>query len=172
MGQAGGVSTYRERLTAPLSWWIVVAAFGLVCGWIMLVATTVPIAVASTLLGAVAAGGLVWTYGSIVIEVGQEGLRVGSTRLPAAHVHTVTALDRRSFRDQLGPRADARAWLCTRPYIDTGVRVDLDDPSDPTPYWLVSSRRPEAVAEAMEHALGHTGATTNGEMHGGQEEEV
>ena len=42
MRQSGAVTTYRERLTAPLSWWITVVAFGLVWGWIMLVATNRP----------------------------------------------------------------------------------------------------------------------------------
>jgi hypothetical protein len=29
------------------------------------------------------------------------------------------------------------------------VRVELTDPEDPTPYWLVSSRRPDALARAL-----------------------
>ena len=29
------------------------------------------------------------------------------------------------------------------------VLVVLDDPEDPTPYWLVSSRRPEKVLAAL-----------------------
>jgi hypothetical protein len=30
-----------------------------------------------------------------------------------------------------------------------GVRVDVADPDDPTPYWLVSSRHPDKLAEAL-----------------------
>ncbi len=33
------MTTYRERLTAPASWWLAALAFGVVWGWIMLVAT-------------------------------------------------------------------------------------------------------------------------------------
>jgi hypothetical protein len=29
------------------------------------------------------------------------------------------------------------------------VRVNLDDPNDPTPYWLVSTRQPNRLAEAL-----------------------
>ena len=107
-----------------------------------------------------------WSYGSVVVEAGPDGLRVGSAHLPHAHVGDVAVLDARGFRDELGPHADARAWLRTRPYIDAGVRVEVADPSDPTPYWLVSSRHPEAVAAALRH----TGVTTNGEVQGGEEE--
>ena len=168
MGQSGVVTQYRERLTAPLSWWVMVAAFGLVWGWIMLVATNRPIAIGAAVLAAVVAGALVWSYGSVVVESGPKGLRVGSAHLPSEHIGDVVALDPRGFRDQLGPHADARAWLRTRPYIDAGVRVDVVDPSDPTPYWLVSSRRPEAVVAALRQ----TGpdVLTNGEAAGGEEE--
>lgn len=149
-----------------------VVAFGLVWGWLLLVATNRPIAIGAFVIATVAAGALVWSYGSVVVEAGADGFRVGSAHLPQAHVGAVEVLDSRAFRAELGPKADARAWLRTRPYIDAGVRVAVADPSDPTPYWLVSSRHPEAVAAA----LGQTGDTqaavpTNGEVEGGEEEE-
>jgi hypothetical protein len=160
------VSTYRERLIAPLSWWIVVVAFGLVWGWIMLVATNPPMASGTAILATAVTGGLVWSYGSILVEAGPEGLHVGSAHLPAANVGDVEALDPPAFRERLGPKADARAWLKTRPYVESGVQVGVDDPSDPAPYWLVSSRRPEALAAALRQ----TGVRSNGEVHGGEEE--
>ena len=173
MGQSGRVSPYRERLTAPPSWWVVALVFGLVWGWIMRVATTLPIAITSAVVAAAIAGTVVWRYGALAVEVGAAGLRVGRAHLPPEAVGEVRALDPRAFREQLGPSADARAWLQTRPYIDAGVRIDVDDASDPTPYWLVSSRRPEALVAA----LGQTGAATErdgtdreGGNEGGQEE--
>lgn len=172
MGQSGLVSTYRERLTAPLSWWVMVVAFGLVWGWLMLVATNRPIAIGAALIAGVVAGALVWSYGSVVITAGPDGLRVGSTHLPRAHVGDVAVLDPRDFRAELGPQADARAWLRTRPYIDAGVRVEVADPSDPTPYWLISSRHPEAVAAALRQTGDTHAVPTNGEVEGGEEEEV
>lgn len=171
MGQSGTVSAYRERLTAPLSWWVMVVAFGLVWGWLMLVATNRPIAIGAAVVATLVAGSLVWGYGSVVVEAGADGLRVGSARLPRAHIGDVRALDARGFRDELGPQADGRAWLRTRPYIDAGVRIEVSDPSDPTPYWLVSSRHPEALTQALRHT-GDTEAAvpTNGEVEGGEEE--
>jgi DUF3093 family protein len=166
MGQCRAVSTYRERLVAPPSWWIVVVAFGLVWGWIMLVASNVPIAIGTAILATAVAGALVWSYGSVVVAAGPDGLHVGSAHLPAANVGGVEALDPPAFREWLGPKADARAWLRTRPYVASGVRVAVADPSDPAPYWLVSSRHPEALAAALRQ----TGVRSNGEVHGGEEE--
>jgi len=48
-----------------------------------------------------------------------------------------------------GPELDARAYLCLRGWIAAGVRVPVLDPRDPAPYWLVSSRRPAELAEAL-----------------------
>lgn len=151
------MSEYRERLTAPPSWWVVAPLFGGICGWIMVVAATPTLGVVAAVAGTLAVGALVWSYGSLTVQAGVDGLRVGSAHLPRDFLGTVTALDRAAFRAQLGPDADARAWLRTRPYVDGGVRVEVNDPSDPAPYWLVSARRPEAVAAALARPVGQTG---------------
>lgn len=145
------MTTYRERLTAPVSWWLAALAFGAAWGWIMLVATNWPIAITTT--AAVAGVGLylVWRYGSILITVDAEGLRVGRASIARAHIGAVEPLHRAEYRLTLGTGADARGYLVTRPYLDRGVLVPIEDDSDPTPYWLVSSRRPDALAAALGH---------------------
>jgi hypothetical protein len=37
-----------------------------------------------------------------------------------------------------------------RAYLKRSVRVEVTDPADPTPYWLVSSRHPEQLAKALD----------------------
>ncbi|MET0468050.1 MAG: DUF3093 domain-containing protein [Aeromicrobium sp.] len=143
------MTTYRERLTAPVSWWMAAVGFAVVWGWIFRVATTWPIAITVTALLTVAGFAAVWRYGSLLITVGPEGLHVGRAFVAAAHIGAATALDRAAYRTQLGTGANARAFLATRPYLDHGVVVTIDDPSDPTPYWLVSSRRPDALAASL-----------------------
>jgi hypothetical protein len=150
------VTTYRERLTAPVSWWMAALGFAVVWAWIFRVATTWPIAITVGVLTALAGGAAVWRYGSMLISVTPEGLRVGRAFVEAAHVGTVTPLDHAGYRTQLGTGADARAHLATRPYLDHGVVVTIDDPSDPTPYWLVSSRHPAALAAALDPASAGT----------------
>ena len=58
-------------------------------------------------------------------------------------------LDREETRRVHGVDADARAFLLTRPYLHRSVQVPLHDPSDPTPYWLLSTRHPERLAAAL-----------------------
>lgn len=143
------MTTYRERLTAPVSWWIAAFAFAAVWGWVFLVATNWSIAIVVTALLVLAGGYAVWRYGSVVVSAGPDGLRVGRAYIDSQHVGPVRSLDRAAYRTQLGTGADARAYLATRPYLDHGVLVTIDDPSDPAPYWLVSSRHPDALAAAL-----------------------
>lgn len=150
------MTEYRERLTAPAPWWVVALIFGAMCGWIMVVAATPSLGVVAAIVGTLVVAALVWSYGALTVRAGDDGLRVGSAHLPREYIGTVTALDRAAFRAYLGPEADARAWLRTRPYVDGGVRVEVNDPKDPVPYWLVSCRRPEAVAAALGQPVGQT----------------
>ena len=88
--------------------------------------------------------------GSPIIEVRDDHLRVGSARVPARFVGRATPLTTRDdARRAAGPELDARAWLCLRGWVSTSVRVQIDDVSDPVPYWLFSTRRPNEVAEAI-----------------------
>lgn len=166
------MKTYRERLSAPLSWWLAALGFAFIWGWLFLVATNWSIAITVAVAVGVAGCALVWRYGSLLITVGPDGLRVGRAFVDAAHIGGATALDRAGYRTRLGTGADARAYLVTRPYLDHGVVVTIDDPADPTPYWLVSSRHPVAFAEALARpgAAPHRPVhDTNGDAPRGQE---
>jgi len=61
-------------------------------------------------------------------------------------------LDAEALRRQAGPQLDARAHLLLRGWVRGGLRLELVDPQDPTPYWLVSARHPERLAAAVEAA--------------------
>ena len=166
------MTTYRERLTAPASWWLAALVFAAAWGWIMLVATNWSIAIVATVIVAAPCLYAVWRYGSLLISVDADGLRVGRASIDPGHLGGVEPLHRAEYRLKLGTDADARAYLVTRPYIDRGVLVPIADDSDPTPYWIVSSRRPDALAAA----LGHTenapapARDPNGDTPGGEEE--
>lgn len=152
------MQTRRERLLAPPSWWCLGLAFALAWGWVALVVSTTAAAVVTAVVVALVVGAVLWVWGATAVEAGPDGLRVGRAHLDAAHVGRVRALDAAATREVLGPRADARAWLHVRPYVDTALLVEVDDDADPTPYWLVSSRDPALLAAALERPdRGHPG---------------
>ena len=86
--------------------------------------------------------------GQSVVVAGGE-LRAGSAHIPVADLGEPVVLDRAGVRAALGPGSDARTWACLRAWVRGGVLMPVTDPRDPTPAWLVSSRRPERLASAI-----------------------
>ena len=140
---------YRERLYVPWTWWAL-AAVGCAAVWAAFYVATppavwAPLVVVVTLLLA----GLLLRYGAVRLGVDDTGLRAGRAFLPRQHVGAVTALGPEETRRLAGVASDARAYLLLRPYCSSAVRVDVSDADDPTPYWLLSTRRPERLAESL-----------------------
>jgi hypothetical protein len=108
------------------------------------------------------AGGLAATAlvaGGLLASGVRVGVRDGEVVAGAAHIPLdqcgeVTPLDAEAARRARGPEADANAFLVLRPWVATAVRIEILDPVDPTPYWLVSTRRPEAFATDASTARG------------------
>jgi len=150
--------TYQERLRPPWPWWpLALTATGLLTSplWVGPVG---PAALVGPVL-AVAAG--LWWLGRVRVAVavtlagaGAAELRVDDARLPVRFVGQVVPLDATGRRELLGPSADPLAFVVQRPWIRGAVQVVLDDPADPTPYWLVSSRDPDRLAAALRQAGG------------------
>jgi hypothetical protein len=101
--------------------------------------------------------GLLLAYGSARVLVADGELHAGRARIGAEHLGAATALDADATRRLAGVDADARAHLLLRPYLKRAVRVEITDPADPTPYWLVSTRHPDRLAGAVT-TLTRTGA--------------
>lgn len=138
---------------APGLWWVAVLLGGLVIGWILLVATRPAIAGAAALITIVTLGALLWRASSVQV-IGEPGrIRAGDAFLAEPHLGHVEPLDPQAWQAAMARAGADRAFLLTRSWIDRGVRIEVADPGDPTPYWLVSTRRPTALARAM----GHTG---------------
>jgi hypothetical protein len=140
---------YTERLHVPLRWWVQATMF-LATLWLALV-VALPAWLAWTASGAAFAGvyGILAWLGAATVRVSDGVLHAGPATLPLARIGGAEALDKDATRRVHGIDADARAFLVTRPYIPRSVKVVLDDPADPTPYWLVSSRHPRELAAAL-----------------------
>lgn len=141
---------YAERLTVPLRWWVQ-ATMLLATAWLT-VAVAVPEGPAAALVALVGAAVVLYaflSYGSARIVVTQTELRAGRAHIPLAMLGPAEALDRDATRRAVGVDADARAYLVLRPYLKRSVRVRIDDPADPTPYWLLSTRHPDRLVAAL-----------------------
>ncbi len=144
------MTIYRERLWA--SPWVFLAT-ALVIPAVLLVFLPINQAVGVIIAILLYAGCVVLlVLGSPVIEVTAENFLAGRARLPIEHTGSVTAYRLDEATLERGQRLDARAWLLLRGWVGPVIRVEVNDPQDPTPYWLVSTRHPERVAEAIAEA--------------------
>lgn len=144
------VVTYDERLVAPPWVWAAVltvagvsaaALHGGASGW----RATLPYAV----LLPVAVASLLWASRGRV-RVADGVLHVPGARIALDHLGGVTPLTREGTRRVRGPLAEPRAFVVTRGWLAESVRVQLEDPQDDTPYWLVGTRRPAELAAALQ----------------------
>ena len=147
-GADGTVVAYRERLHAP--WWlwalgtILMSTLGIAYGFRLgPIPGVVTFAVAEALLAAL----LLVTAPVVVVD--DVVLRAGRARLPLRHIARVATLDAERTREARGTKADQRAYLCLRGWIPASVLVEVSDPDDPHPYWLVSSRRGTDLAPVL-----------------------
>lgn len=149
---------YRERLTAPAWYWLVGILFGgttaVAVGLWLAPEVAVGGGLAATLLVTL---GVTW-IGRTEVAVDGTGLRVGESLLEWEWVGDVEVLDAAATSARLGVGADPRAHVVQRTWIPESVVVTVDDPADPHPYWLVSSRRPAHLADAIRRARTGTGA--------------
>ncbi|WP_432495697.1 DUF3093 domain-containing protein [Kineococcus gypseus] len=147
-GDGAAAPPWRERwwpaVTTWLSWTPAVAGGAFIA---------LPVfgprgALVGALVGAALAVGVLLSLAGTV-EVSGGELRVGRARLPLRVVSGVDVVPAERRRAVLGPELDARAHLAIRSWVPTAVRVHLDDPDDPAPYWVVSTRRPRELADAI-----------------------
>ena len=98
------------------------------------------------------------------VEVRDGWLRVGRAQIETRHLGRVVAHRRQAAREQLGPGFDARSYQCIRGWIDPVITAEITDDQDATPYWLFSTRRPEALLKALGSVerVREEGASTTG----------
>lgn len=140
---------YAERLTVP--WWLWLPGLGgaaLLATEIWMGSDGVRAWLPFVVLLPLAAVGL-WWLGRIRVRVADDELFVDDARLPARFVADAIPLDAEGKREVLGVGADPLAFVVQRPWVKGAVQVVLDDPADPTPYWVISSRHPAELATAL-----------------------
>jgi len=138
---------YRERLW-PAPWVFIATALVIPASLLVFLPISLPAGV-GVALGLYAAIVIVLIATTATIEVTETTLRAGRAHIAREFIAVATAFDGAEATAERGVRLDARAWLLVRGWIPGLVRVDISDPEDPTPYWLVATRRPDELAKAL-----------------------
>jgi hypothetical protein len=146
--------SYQERLHVPLRWWALLTMFAASVLLAFLVATPLWLALAVTALVTGALAALFIGYGSAKVAVHDGMLRAGRATIPIRFLGVPVALDAQASHRLAGVDADARAYLLLRAYVKQSVQVPVQDPADPAPYWMISTRHPHRLVAAITEAAG------------------
>ncbi|HZJ07462.1 MAG TPA: DUF3093 domain-containing protein [Nocardioidaceae bacterium] len=143
---------YEERLRVPLRWWVQATMF-LASIWLaFVVALPAVVAWGATAFLLFLVVALFLGYGGAALRVESGSFSAGAAKIPVRLLAEPTPLDAEATHLVAGRDANGRAYHLLRPYLRRAVRVTVDDPTDPVPYWLVSTRRPEELAAALSAA--------------------
>jgi hypothetical protein len=114
---------------------------------------SLPIWVPYAVLLPVAAAVLMWWGRTDVRVVGDDQketeLWAGAAHLPVGVISRSAEVPRSAKSAALGRQLDPAAYVVHRAWVGPMVLLVLEDPDDPTPYWLVSCRRPDRVLAAL-----------------------
>ncbi|WP_448855399.1 DUF3093 domain-containing protein [Corynebacterium camporealensis] len=145
---------YQERQWVPWYFWLLAAAA------VIIATATVSFnrgiwwtIVPGVLLSAIAIWVLLsWSSTTVTVEQDTDGTRwllVKDAQLPHDVVSRCMAVPESARRNALGPQLDPAAFLVTHGWVKKHAMLVLDDPEDPTPYWLICSKNPQAVLDAF-----------------------
>jgi hypothetical protein len=141
---------YRERLS-PSLWAIVSAA--VVAPMAALVFVPLDKTVALVAGVAVAIAVVVFMIsGAPVIELRDGVLHAGRARIDVSLLSDPQEFTGEDARRARGQDLDPRDWHVIRGGMDGVVRMAVEDPDDPTPHWVISTRTPDRLAAAIRRA--------------------
>lgn len=148
---ANAPDRFAERLTVPLWWWGAAAVVVGVLGYeIQLAARHALVSAVAYPLLALLGAWLLWSMGRTRVRVAPDGeLWADKAHLPPTVIARAASIPATAKSAALGRQLDPAAYLMHRAWVKTMVLVVLDDPDDPTPYWLVSTRRPAELIAAL-----------------------
>lgn len=85
----------------------------------------------------------------LVIEVDENEMRAGPAHIELKYLGKATVLDSKEMGRLRTRDADPASFLIFRFWRSTGVKVEINDTRDKTPYWLITSKRNNELAEIL-----------------------
>ncbi len=83
------------------------------------------------------------------ITLDGEELRIDLAHIEIKYLGKVEKLTSAQMRLLRTRDADPAAFLAIKFWLSTGVKITISDPRDPTPYWLVTSKRGDELAALL-----------------------
>ncbi|AZA13729.1 DUF3093 domain-containing protein [Corynebacterium choanae] len=150
-----GTVVYREKLSVPKYWWLLAAgAVGLLTGQLAY-NRSIMFLVIPLILFTLTAIWILLKLSSTVITVEEDSdgvrwLHAGGAALPADAVQRTLAVPKSAKQNAMGRQLDPAAFVVSHGWIgQMAMFVLVDDPTDPVPYWLISTNNPNELIAAL-----------------------
>jgi hypothetical protein len=83
------------------------------------------------------------------ITVSENELRIDKAHIERKYLGKVTVLDSDAMRLLRTRDADPAAYLAIKFWAAKGIKIEIADSRDTTPYWLITSKRGEELAASL-----------------------
>ncbi|MFM8898009.1 MAG: DUF3093 domain-containing protein [Actinomycetota bacterium] len=138
----------REVMRWP--WWFSFLVLGL--DFSIVIALWAGLGNNAALIGLISTLGLsifFYQFTSLTIERDGNVLRVGRAAIELQYLGEIEALDRQQMQHFLREGFKPRAFYAMRFWVKTGIMISIVDRRDPTPFWIVSSKRAAETAKLI-----------------------
>ncbi len=139
---------YREVIRMPL-WLLALIYFFLLSFVLSVWAALGNNAALLTLIASSAFLILIAVRSRLIIEVTENELKVGRAHIELKYIAQAIALDSSQMRNIRTRDANPIAFLGIRFWSSTGVKVEISDKRDETPYWLITSNKANQLVSAL-----------------------
>ena len=83
------------------------------------------------------------------IRIDQNELQIDKAHIELKYLGKVTVLDSSAMRLLRTRDADPAAFLAIKFWASKGIKIEVTDSRDSTPYWLITSKRGEKLAASL-----------------------
>lgn len=86
-----------------------------------------------------------------IVQVTKSEFSAGQAVIDRKFIGEVEIIDKDRIFHERGPGLNPAAFRLFQGTVQQGVKVEILDPQDPTPYWLISTRKPSELKRALEN---------------------
>ena len=140
-------ANYIERMYFSVKLWLFLLALSLTFYIAVWAALDVVPAVIATILLLLALSLL--NMRSATIRIENQKLHVGFATIELAYLGTITLIEDFAKYSKSNRPIDPAGFLQIKFWIKSAVKIELTDKSDPTPFWIISSRRAEDLSSLL-----------------------
>ena len=83
------------------------------------------------------------------IELSELELKVGRVSILRNLIGEAEVISKEGIFLERGPNLNPGAHKVFQGSVKTAIKIPITDPEDPTPYWLISTRKPDKLAELL-----------------------